>query len=138
MNTPNDSLQVLLFDAAPVRGEIVRIESSWQAILQHKDYPLVVRRLLGELVAAGILLSGTLKFKGSLIIQAQGQGPIKLLVVECDDQLNVRATAKLDDSVDFSALEKEKTSLSNLIHPNGQGQLVITLDPADQIGRAHV
>ena len=97
MNTPNDSLQVLLFDAAPVRGEIVRIESSWQAILQHKDYPLVVRRLLGELVAAGILLSGTLKFKGSLIIQAQGQGPIKLLVVECDDQLNIRATAKLDE-----------------------------------------
>ena len=132
MNTSNDSLQVLLFDAAPVRGEIVRIESSWQAILQHKDYPLVVRRLLGELVAAGILLSGTLKFKGSLIIQAQGQGPIKLLVVECDDQLNIRATAKLDDSVDFSALEKEKASLSKLIHPNGQGQLVITLDPADR------
>ncbi len=126
-----DSLQVFVFDGAPVRGEIVNIRDSWQAILARKDYPLAVKKLLGDLVAAGVLLCGTLKFNGSMIIQAQGNGAVRLLVLECNEHLVIRATAKLNEDIDLSTLADD-ANLSDLINPDGQGRLVITLDPSDR------
>jgi molecular chaperone Hsp33 len=126
-----DSLQIFVFDGAPVRGEIVNIRDSWQAILARKDYPPAVKKLLGDLVAAGVLLCGTLKFNGSMIIQAQGNGAVRLLVLECNEQLVIRATAKLNEDIDLSTLPDD-ANLSDLINPDGQGRLVITLDPADR------
>jgi molecular chaperone Hsp33 len=114
-----------------VRGEIVNIRDSWQAILARKDYPPAVKKLLGDLVAAGVLLCGTLKFNGSMIIQAQGNGAVRLLVLECNEHLVIRATAKLNDDIDLSTLADD-ANLSDLINPDGQGRLVITLDPADR------
>jgi molecular chaperone Hsp33 len=128
---PPDSLQVFVFDGAPVRGEIVNIRESWQAILARKDYPPAVKKLLGDLVAAGVLLCGTLKFNGSMIIQAQGNGAVRLLVLECNEHLVIRATAKLNEDIDLSTLPDD-ANLSDLINPDGQGRLVITLDPADR------
>ncbi len=129
-NSP-DSLQVFVFDGAPVRGEIVNIRDSWQAILARKDYPPAVKKLLGDLVAAGVLLCGTLKFNGSMIIQAQGNGAVRLLVLECNEHLVIRATAKLNEDIDLSTLADD-ANLSDLINPDGQGRLVITLDPSDR------
>ena len=126
-----DLLQVFVFDGAPVRGEIVNIQKAWQDILDRKDYPIAVKKLLGDLVAAGVLLSGTLKFKGSLIIQAQGNGAIRLLVLECKENLVIRATAKLNEDIDLDSLP-EDAGLSDLINPDGMGKLVITLDPSDR------
>jgi molecular chaperone Hsp33 len=126
-----DSLQIFVFDGAPVRGEIVNIRDSWQAILARKDYPPAVKKLLGDLVAAGVLLCGTLKFNGSMIIQAQGNGAVRLLVLECNEHLVIRATAKLNEEIDLSTLPDD-ANLSDLINPDGQGRLVITLDPADR------
>jgi molecular chaperone Hsp33 len=126
-----DSLQVFVFDGAPVRGEIAAIRDSWQAILARKDYPPAVKKLLGDLVAAGVLLCGTLKFNGSMIIQAQGNGAVRLLVLECNEHLVIRATAKLNEDIDLSTLPDD-ANLSDLINPDGQGRLVITLDPADR------
>ena len=126
-----DSLQIFVFDGAPVRGEIVNIRDSWQAILARKDYPPAVKKLLGDLVAAGVLLCGTLKFNGSMIIQAQGNGAVRLLVLECNEHLVIRATAKLNEDIDLSTLPDD-ANLSDLINPDGQGRLVITLDPADR------
>lgn len=130
-NKALDLLQVFVFDGAPVRGEIVHIKDSWQAILARKDYPPAVKKLLGDLVAAGVLLSGTLKFNGSLIIQAQGNGAVRLLVLECNENLVIRATAKLNEDIDLADLP-ENAGLSDLINPDGNGKLVITLDPADR------
>ena len=126
-----DSLQIFVFDGAPVRGEIVNIRDSWQAILARKDYPPAVKKLLGDLVAAGVLLCGTLKLNGSMIIQAQGNGAVRLLVLECNEHLVIRATAKLNEDIDLSTLPDD-ANLSDLINPDGQGRLVITLDPADR------
>ena len=126
-----DSLQVFVFDGAPVRGEIVHIKDSWQAILARKDYPPAVKKLLGDLVAAGVLLCGTLKFNGSMIIQAQGNGAVRLLVLECNENLVIRATAKMNEDIDLSNLADD-AGLSDLINPDGKGRLVITLDPADR------
>lgn len=124
-----NELLVFMCDGAPVRGEIVSIGSAWQAVLERRNDPPAVRRILGDFVGAATLLSASLKFDGTLIIQAQSKGPIQLLVVECKSDLSMRATVKL--SVDPSEITLDAT-LADLLDVTQSGRLVITLDPADR------
>jgi len=66
-----------IFDDMPVRGLHVRLENVWKHIAEQKHYPAAIRRALGELLAAGALLSSNLKNEGTLIVQVQGQGRLK-------------------------------------------------------------
>lgn len=124
-----NELLVFVCDGAPVRGEIVSISTAWQAVLERRDDPPAVRRILGDFVGAATLLSASLKFDGTLIIQAQSKGPIQLLVVECKSDLSMRATVKL--SVDPSEIS-DQASLGELLDASLSGRLVITLDPSDR------
>ncbi|MHB9018741.1 MAG: Hsp33 family molecular chaperone HslO, partial [Burkholderiales bacterium] len=89
-----DSLTRFMFEHAAVRGEIVSLDETWREVLKHADYPPPLQTLLGELMAAAALLIATLKFDGSMIIQLQSEGAVKLLVVEATSALALRATAK--------------------------------------------
>jgi len=122
MKNESDSLQRFLFEHAPIRGERVHLDDSWRSVLANHDYPPVLRQMMGELTAAAVLLAATLKLDGSLILQIQGEGAIKLLVVECDGKLQLRATAKWDGLL--------HGTLPELI---GDGRFVITL--AQQNGK---
>jgi len=124
-----NELLVFICDGAPVRGEIVSMSSAWQAILERRTDPPAVRRILGDFVGAATLLSASLKFEGTLIIQAQSKGPIQLLVVECKSDLSIRATVKL--SVDPAEITPNAT-LGELLDASQTGRLVITLDPKDR------
>jgi len=115
-----DSLQRFMFEHAAVRGEAVHLDATWQAVLERCDYPPVLRNLLGELMAAAALLAATLKFSGSLIMQIQGGGPVKLLVVECGADLTMRAMSHWQGDIPDGA------SLRELV---GEGRFVITIDP---------
>jgi len=116
----SDSLQRFMFEHAAVRGEIVHLEATWKAVLERRDYPPALRTVLGELMAAAALLSATLKFSGSLIMQIQGGGPVRLLVVECGADLTMRAMAHWEGDL------AEGAALPELV---GEGRFVITLDP---------
>lgn len=124
-----DTLQRFIFENAAVRGELVEISETWKQIQARKDYPAPVRTLLGELLAAAALLTANLKFKGMMILQMHGDGPVKLLVIECDSELRLRATAKLA----ADAVIPEGAGLNQLVNAHGQGRFVITLDPADKL-----
>ncbi len=124
-----NELLVFVCDGAPVRGEIVSISTAWQLVLERRDDPPVIRQILGDFVAAATLLSASLKFDGTLIIQAQSKGPISLLVVECSSNLTMRATVKL--SVESSEIDPNAT-LADLLDAANTGRLVITLDPSDR------
>ena len=124
-----NELLVFICDGAPVRGEIVSIGSAWQAIQERRNDPPAVRKILGDFVGAATLLSASLKFDGTLIIQAQSKGPIQLLVVECKSDLSMRATVKL--SVEPSEIDDQAT-LGELLDASNSGRLAITLDPADR------
>jgi molecular chaperone Hsp33 len=124
-----NELLVFMCDGAPVRGEIVSIGSAWQAVLERRNDPPAIRKILGDFVGAATLLSASLKFDGTLIIQAQSKGPIQLLVVECKSDLSMRATVKL--SVDPSEIASNAT-LGELLDVSHSGRLVITLDPANR------
>ena len=124
-----NELLVFVCDGAPVRGEIVSISTAWQLVLERRNDPLVIRQILGDFVAAATLLSASLKFDGTLIIQAQSKGPISLLVVECSSNLTMRATVKL--SVEPTEIDPNAT-LADLLDAANTGRLVITLDPSER------
>lgn len=117
MNAEPDSLQRFLFESAPIRGERVHLDASQMSALEHHDYPPDLRRIMGELCAAAVLLAATLKLEGSLALQIQGNGPVRLLVVECSGELALRATAKWEGEV--------SGSLQDIV---GEGRFAITLD----------
>jgi molecular chaperone Hsp33 len=128
-DTSKDTLQKFIFDNAAVRGELVEISNAWREIQSRHVYPKAVRALLGEMVAAAALLSANLKFNGSIVMQIHGDGPVKLLVVECDATLQLRATAKLREGAEVP----DHASVVQLLNQNGRGRFVITLDPQDKV-----
>ncbi|MES2830885.1 MAG: Hsp33 family molecular chaperone HslO [Pseudomonadota bacterium] len=124
-----DQLQKFLFEDGPVRGEMVELSETWQQILGRRQYPAPIQALLGEMVAAAALLSANLKFNGVIVMQIHGDGPVKLLVVECDADLHLRATAKLRDDAAIA----DDARLPELVNVTGNGRFVITLDPKDKL-----
>ncbi|QEY23679.1 Hsp33 family molecular chaperone HslO [Neisseria animalis] len=114
-----------IFDDMPVRGLHVRLENVWQHIVRQKHYPAAIRRALGELLAAGALLSSNLKIDGTLIVQVQGQGRLKMLVVEATSEQTVRATARWDETAEIG----DNESLAELLGENSV--FVLTLQPKD-------
>lgn len=127
----NDQLQKFMFSTAPVRGEIISLSSTWQEVLTRRQYPAPVRTVLGEMMAACALMSANLKFDGTLIMQILGDGPVKMLVVQCSSDLSMRATARLSDEA-ATTLGDDDLSLADLVNPNGRARCVITLDPANK------
>ncbi len=121
-----DTLLKFLFRDAPVRGEIVRLQASWRQMVANHGYPAPVTRLLGEMTAAAALLAANIKFDGALILQVQGNGPVRLLVVEVQPGMRLRATAKLRETAVIDA----QASLQQLTNPDGDARCAITLDPA--------
>jgi molecular chaperone Hsp33 len=117
----SDTLQRYVFESAPVRGHIVHLDATFRAVLERRTYPPALRQVLGEFMAAAALLAATLKFRGRLILQIQGNGPLTLLVVECTSDRTLRAIAHWTDAPADAALEQ-------LV---GNGKLVITVEPRD-------
>jgi molecular chaperone Hsp33 len=115
----HDNLQRFIFENAPIRGEIVHLDATWQAVLERRQYPPRVREVLGELMAAAALLTSTLKFDGRLIMQIQGKGPVSLLVVECTSDRTMRAIAQWQGEI-------PDAPLAALV---GDGRLAVTIDP---------
>ena len=124
-----DTLQKFMFENAAVRGELIEISETWKQVLARQNYPAPVKILLGEMLAAAALLSANLKFNGALIMQIHGDGPVRLLVIECEPGLRMRATAKLAPDATIG----DSATLAQLINAHGHGRFVITLDPLEKL-----
>jgi molecular chaperone Hsp33 len=101
MNTPaiaHDQVRRFMFENQPVRGHWVSLEAAWRELLAHAAYPPQVTQLLGEAVVASVLLAATLKFRGTLTFQLQGDGAVGLLVAQCTHDFRVRAVARCDEA----------------------------------------
>jgi molecular chaperone Hsp33 len=117
-----DSITKFIFEQRPVRGEVVHLDASWAAALERVAYPPAVRELLGQAFAATALLASTLKFDGALTLQITGQGPVHLLVVQCDSERHLRGLARWSGEVEglgFDALCGKEV---------GSGRMVITVE----------
>lgn len=71
--------------------------------------------------ATAVLLADNLKQPGRLTIQLRGDGPISLLVIDCNQALNVRCMAQHGKDIDNDAHASDIDLL-------GQGQLLLSLD----------
>ncbi len=127
------SLQKFIFEGLPVRGVLVHITDAWQEILRRRAantdtgaYPEAVQNLLGEMVAAGVLMQSNIKFNGALVLQISGNGPVKLAVVEVQPDCAVRATASVQQRVEQGA------TLSTMVNVDNLGRCAITLDPKEK------
>ncbi len=98
MSNP-DQIQRILFDQIDVRGVVAGLDGSYQEVLARHEYPQALQRLLGEMLAAVSMLSATLKFEGRLLLQAQGDGAVKLLMAECNHHQDLRAIARYEGEV---------------------------------------
>ncbi len=117
MNNTLDSLQRFLINHTHIRGVLVKLQQSYLTIISQQHYPETVAHLLGETLVTSALLTSTIKFKGTLIMQVQNQGPLELLVAHCNQQLHIRGVAKWsEDEKDFS-------------EALGGGTLAITIAP---------
>jgi molecular chaperone Hsp33 len=113
-----DILRRFLFEDLGIRGEWVNLTASWQAAKQHQQASDSVQQLLGQALVAVVMLSATIKFKGSVILQAQGDGDITTLVAQASNERKIRGLVRSKGEVTAGSLESMF----------GQGRLVLTVD----------
>ena len=123
-NHDKDSLHRFDFEHLPIRGQLIHLDASWQALLEHREYPQMIRDVLGEAVAASALLAATIKFDGLLTMQLKGDGPMPLLLAQCTSGLNVRGLARYREHDD-------RLSSDNIRQLAGAGNLTVTLESED-------
>ena len=126
--TQHDTLLRFIFKDTPIKGASVRLTTAWKAMRQYQKWPLCVTRLMGEMTAGSILLASSLKFEGSLIMQVQGDGPVRLAIVEVRNGLLIRATVKMNEGEEVS----DAMGMKALLNAHGHGRCAIMLDPKDR------
>jgi len=117
----SDELIRFIFDSTDIRGEWVQLDRSYADTLINHHYAPGVRRLIGEFLAAVSLLSATMKYEGTLILQARSDGPVPLIMAEATSKGEVRAIVRGAEA----AIGNDFKSLM------GDGQLTITIDPVN-------
>lgn len=129
-----DQLQRFLFEALDIRGALARLDSAWTEVRDAHDYPAPVSRLLGEMLAATALLASIVKVRGTLTVQATGDGPLAAVMAECRDRSNLRGIARLRDA---SAWQQDAGPEGTAAL--GKGLITITIRPelGDRAGEAY-
>lgn len=94
-----DTQQRFIFENGQIRGEIVRLNRTFEAILERHDYPVLLRPLLGQILATAALLNSIIKYEGHIIVQIQSEKRIKLLLGQCDHKNHVRGLARWEDEL---------------------------------------
>jgi molecular chaperone Hsp33 len=118
--TDSDTLLRFLFEGLPIRGLLVRLGATWRAAVEHAELSTGEERVLGRCMAAAALLAADMKRPGRLVLQIQGEGDLRLLVVQADEELHLRgmlrAVGEVSDDATLPAL-------------TDHGNLTVTLDP---------
>lgn len=126
MRDGRDTLHRFLLEGLGIRGELVHLDATWRSVLARRSYPEPLRSVLGECLGATALLAATIKFDGTLTLQARGKrGPVSLLVVEATGTRTLRGLARFGDLGEASVLPE-------LI---GDACLALTVDPGADADR---
>ena len=115
-----------------VRGRLVRLGPAIDEILQRHDFPLPLKQLIGETAALVAMLGAALKFEGKLILQAQGDGPVSMIVADYTVGGALRATAKIQDGQDETVGTAQGPELHFLLR---KGHMVMTIDQGADMER---
>ena len=122
----SDFIVPFQLENVPIRGRLLRLSHVLDDILSKHNYPDQVSALLAEAIALVVLLGSWLKYEGIFTLQAQGDGPINLLVADYTHQGAVRGYARFDSS-------KLSIMPANPIELLGDGFLTFTIDQSESV-----
>jgi molecular chaperone Hsp33 len=128
----SDQVRRFIFEDRPVRGHWVHVEGAWRALRAHTHHPPPVNELLGQAVAAAVLLAATLKFRGTLTFQLQGNGAVNLLVAQCTHDFRLRAVARCDEAA-LAACAPHAARFRELA--GTEGRITVTVEAYDKSTR---
>src|SRR6201994_4903975 len=123
-----DQVRRFIVENQPVRGHWVRLDSAWRELCAHSDYPQPLRDLLGQAVAASVLFAATLKFKGTLTLQLQGDGAVGLLVAQCTHDYRLRAVARFDADRVSEIDPRDRHAFRKLVGTTGRVAVTVEAD----------
>jgi molecular chaperone Hsp33 len=123
MHLEHDTLQNFIFDNHPVRGSIVRLDTTFETITSQHYYPAVIRQLLAEALLSVCMLYGISKHEGKLTLQFQGDGALTLLSVRCTHDYNLRGVVQWNEDI---------ATPESLAEALGKGVLMLTYEPEDK------
>lgn len=127
MSLTSDLLQPFLIDARSIRGRLVRLGPSLDAMLSGHDYPPPVAARVAEAAALAATLAGALKYTGIFTLQIQADGAIPLLVVDITSEGDFRGYARFD-SDKLAEAEKADPAIGPVPRYFGKGFLAFTVD----------
>lgn len=117
----DSTVRRFLFEALDIRGAVVHLGDCWRRMQENRAYSPPVAKLLGEMAAVTALVAAQLKQPGRLTLQLRGDGPIKLLVMDSNEALQMRGMARADENV-------AAVPAPELLGADRGGQLMLTLD----------
>lgn len=137
----DDVLHRFMLEKAGVRGVFVRLGASWREIASRAEYPEALRDTLGQTVAASALLTGNIKFDGSLSLEFKSQGAVRLLFSECTDRGRLRGLARFDadalgEAVNLASMDDEMLAITVGSAERGRYQGIVDLADSANIGEA--
>ncbi len=127
MEAQDDRLLPFAVDRLDLRGRLVRLGPTVDAILSHYDYPPLVARALGEAVALTALLGSVLESHGRFQLQTRSDGAIDMLVVDYDAPGQLRGFARFD-----LARAEAARSTAELL---GRGHMALTIEREEDAAR---
>jgi molecular chaperone Hsp33 len=127
-----DTVLPFTVPALDLRGRVVHLGPSLDAILGRHAYPEPVARLLAEAIALTTLLGSSLKFEGRFILQTRSDGPVSMLVVDFQTPDGIRAYASFDKEAVANAIAEGRTKPAELL---GRGHLGMTVDQGPDMQR---
>lgn len=129
----DDLVSAFQIEGLPVRGRVVRLGEAVNEVLTRHSYPEPVANLLGEACALAALVGSSLKFEGRLIVQAQGDGPVRYVVVDYDTTGGLRGYCRFDpDEVAAVSEGFARPGAKTLL---GGGVFIMTLDQGPDMER---
>jgi len=125
----------------------VKLHDSFSQVIANHNYPPIISELLGQFLAASVLLGTTIKFAGRVTLQVKTEGPVSLIMAECTSNRQVRGIVKIDlEKLDRDTKTDAASGLSAGVFRNllgagtlgsgtfdsatiGAGTMAITIDP---------
>jgi len=130
--TADDTVMPFEVAKLDLRGQVVRLGPAVDEILTRHAYPTPVAKLLGEAIVLTVMLGSALKIDGRFILQTQGDGPVRMLVVDFTAPGKVRACARFDKDRVAAAIASGHTNGGALF---GKGHLAMTIDRGPDMNR---
>lgn len=121
-----DTIQRFIFNDYDIRGEIVQTNEAYKDILSEHKYPLCIQKLLGEMQVAICLITATLKFKGSIMLQIRSKNQLKYAIVNSNDKQETRGLASFDGEIE------DNRSFNDLVGIGGIMSITVIPDEGQQ------